>query len=374
MPTVDLAIAGAGVFGLQLARQALLQGLSVAIFDARRVGEGASGGPLGALMPHIPDRWNAKKQFQFDALRELEGECLALEEATGLGTGYGRVGRMMPLREERFIALAEERAHGAQAHWEGKFAFNRMEPDPNWIDPRLATHGAVLDTLAARLHPSSYLSALAKFVADHPNGRLYERTEVPLAATEGRRIETADGPLSFAHLVLAAGYQSFPWLKGIIEVEPGTGVKGQARVVKAAAPAEAPILYDDGCYVVPHANGTIAVGSSSQKQWTDERAPDPEAWTFWDKALALCPALREAPIIGEWAGVRPRAMSADPMIGPVPDQDGLWVFTGGFKISLGIAHLAGRALVHQITSLDEQTALPESFRAEVHLAAARSAS
>lgn len=373
MQTVDLAIVGAGVFGLQLARQALLAGMSVALFERETIGAGASGGPLGALMPHIPDRWNAKKQFQFDALQSLEAECADLESLTGLSTGYGRVGRMMPLRQERFVALAEQRASGAREHWQGRYKFDRASPDENWLDLQVATHGAVLDTLAARVHPPSYLASLTRFVSDHPKGRLHAGVAVSQEAAALGCAETGDGLLRFSQLAVTAGYQTFPWLQPLLGKTLGSGVKGQARVVRVSAPENAPILYDDGCYIVPHANGTIAVGSSSQKQWTSEQEPDPEAWGFWDKALALCPALRDAPIIAEWAGVRPRGMSADPMIGPVPEHKGLWVFTGGFKISIGIAHRASAALVEQISGNERTIALPPSFEATAHFATADAA-
>ncbi|MEN0087491.1 MAG: FAD-binding oxidoreductase [Pseudomonadota bacterium] len=373
MQTVDLAIVGAGVFGLQLARQALLAGLSVAVFEERKIGSGASGGPLGALMPHIPDRWNEKKQFQFDALVALETECRKLEDATGLSTGYCRVGRMMPLRAERFVDLAAQRARGAKTHWQGHFTFEPTMADPDWMDGDVAIHGAVLDTLAARLHPPSYLSALASFVRLHPSGQVFEQASVSSDVIKTGCVDTPDGAVHFSHLAVTAGYRSFPWLSALTGHTTGTGVKGQARVVQAAAPNDAPILYDDGCYVVPHENGTIAVGSSSQKQWTGEHEPDSEAWAFWDKAVALCPSLRGAPIMAQWAGVRPRGMSADPMVGSVPGYENVWVFTGGFKISLGIAHRAAAALTQQIAGAEQTISMPESFRSETHFAAAHSA-
>lgn len=373
MQSVDLAIVGGGVFGLQLARQALLAGLSVAVLERGFVGAGASGGPLGALMPHIPDRWNEKKQFQFDALVALEDECADLQSATGLTAGYGRIGRIMPLRKERFVALAEQRANGADEHWKGAYSFNQVEADPNWLDPQLAAHGAVLDTLAARLHPPSYMAALAAFVVRHPNGQLHQHIDVQPQSAVKNGIDMGPGTLRFSQLIITAGYRTFAWMAPLVGKSVGTGVKGQARIVRAETPGQAPILYDDGCYIVPHANGTIAVGSSSQKVWVGESEPEPDAWGFWDKALALCPALRGAPLIAEWAGVRPRGMSADPVIGAVPDQENLWVFSGGFKISLGIAHRAAAALVQQLSGEEQTIPLPPSFAAQAHFDAAQSA-
>ncbi len=79
----DLAIVGGGVVGLWCAERALRSGLSVVLIDAGRIGGGASGGIVGALMPHQPINWSAKKQFQLDGLLTLEDEVAALEAAKG---------------------------------------------------------------------------------------------------------------------------------------------------------------------------------------------------------------------------------------------------------------------------------------------------
>jgi glycine oxidase len=48
-------------------------------------------------MPHSPERWNGKKDFQFRALVDLEAEVAGLEAETGVPCGYRRVGRILPL-------------------------------------------------------------------------------------------------------------------------------------------------------------------------------------------------------------------------------------------------------------------------------------
>jgi glycine oxidase len=64
----DLVIIGAGAVGLWTAWKALGAGMSVRVLERSQVGNGASGGILGALMPHRPSQWTASKQFQLDAL------------------------------------------------------------------------------------------------------------------------------------------------------------------------------------------------------------------------------------------------------------------------------------------------------------------
>ncbi len=68
----DLVIVGGGIMGLWAALKAERRGIDTILIEAARTGSGASGGLLGALMAHMPDRWNEKKQLQFDGLLSLE--------------------------------------------------------------------------------------------------------------------------------------------------------------------------------------------------------------------------------------------------------------------------------------------------------------
>ena len=65
-PAPDLLIAGAGVAGLWLAVKAARAGLSVTLVERGNPGGGASGGFLGALMPHSPERWNGTQPDHSD--------------------------------------------------------------------------------------------------------------------------------------------------------------------------------------------------------------------------------------------------------------------------------------------------------------------
>ncbi|MGB8623546.1 MAG: FAD/NAD(P)-binding protein, partial [Paracoccaceae bacterium] len=68
MATPDLTVMGAGIFGLSIAFACAERGARVRVIEKRRVGAGSSGGVVGALAPHTPERWNAKKAFQFESL------------------------------------------------------------------------------------------------------------------------------------------------------------------------------------------------------------------------------------------------------------------------------------------------------------------
>ena len=65
---IDITIRGAGIMGLTLAWHCLNLGASVRVIDPNGIANGASGGIVGALAPHVPENWNSKKQFQLESL------------------------------------------------------------------------------------------------------------------------------------------------------------------------------------------------------------------------------------------------------------------------------------------------------------------
>lgn len=369
--------------GLWAALKAGRDGHRVLLVERRRIGAGASGGPLGALMPHLPDRWNAKKQFQFDALVSLEDEICVLEAETGLNTGYRRCGRLIPLGKPHLTALAGRQAADAARNWacaKAPFTFELLAGAdgvagcPGWPADDGAAHGLVRENLAARIAPRGLLAALEAALDSLPNVEV--RQGVGVAALDPARGKAAfdDGSgLSFGRCVLSAGVASFPMLEVLGEpsgLPVGTGVKGQAALLAAGVPDDLPILYSNGIYAVPHEGGMVAVGSTSEDGFDLPYATDGKLEAVIERASALAPLLRGAKVIERWAGVRPKAVGRDPMAGLHPDFPRLAVLTGGFKISLGVGHALAEAVVRQMEN-GSPSGLPPSFDPAAHLEAAR---
>ena len=66
-----------------------------------------------------------------------------------------------------------------------------------------------------------------------------------------------------------------------------------------------------------------------------------------------------------WAGLRPKAIGRDPLVGTMPSCPDVIAVTGGFKITLGIAHKLADAALETIVTGDAGN-LPQSFRPEAH--------
>ncbi|MEQ8481730.1 MAG: FAD-dependent oxidoreductase [Hoeflea sp.] len=374
-PRADLLVVGAGVAGLWLSLKAARAGLSVALIERDRIGAGASGGFLGALMPHSPERWNEKKDFQFRALVDLEAEIAALESETGLPCGYRRVGRILPLHSQRARETALANIPQARTNWSDRFRFEVSNtPDRHdWPSILWAPRGIVHETLSARLSPPALLSALAARLGQMSNVMIREGVALTGISHRERRARLSDGSaIAFGHIVLANGVDAFSMIAQAQEtpdLELGGPVKGQAALLDAGAPPDLPVVYHDGVYVLVHENGLVAVGSTSEREFDDPTGTDGRLDDILKRARKLCPLIREAPVVGRWAGVRPRAVGRDPMLGPVPGTPHVLAMTGGFKISFGIAHRMADCLIAHVSG-SEGPACPESFSVETHTAKA----
>ncbi|MBX9459199.1 MAG: FAD-binding oxidoreductase [Rhizobium sp.] len=374
--TTDILVIGGGVMGLWAALGAAEAGLSVVLVEAGKIGGGASGGLLGALFPWMPDRWDAKKQYQLDALAALPDEIARLEDATGLSAGFRRVGRVVPLPGPHLRDIALRHQRDAEANWQAgttRFHWHVRDgaPDGVDLDPSTCAAGHVFDTLAARIEPRALGRLLRAALERQPTARIIEHAAVTSLDPVRGRAELSSGhaPLAFSHTIIAAGAASFPLLQSLLPPLPkplGQGVKGQAALLRATLDPAAPVVFLDGIYIVAHENGLAAVGSTSENSYADADTTDDRLDAVIERARALMPALRDADVVERWAGIRPKAIGRDPLVGSLPGHPSVIALTGGFKITFGVAHRLAISALDGVLGRS-LAPLPENFTLEGQL-------
>jgi glycine/D-amino acid oxidase-like deaminating enzyme len=139
----------------------------------------------------------------------------------------------------------------------------------------------------------------------------------------------------------------------------GTGVKGQAALLAYDA-GDVPQLYADGLHIIPHADGTLAIGSTSEREFLHPDEPDAQLDQVISRAIAAMPQLAGAKVLERWAGVRPRARTRAPMLGEYPGRVGHFIANGGFKIGFGMAPKVAEVMAELL--LDGNDTIPEGFR------------
>ncbi|MGC1503369.1 MAG: FAD-dependent oxidoreductase [Sulfitobacter sp.] len=335
----DLTIRGAGIFGLSVAWVAVQRGAKVQVIDPFGPAAGSSGGVVGALAPHAPEHWNPKKAFQLDSLLMAEDFWAEVALRTGLSTGYARNGRLQPISDDHALVLARKRSQTAQTLWQEHAQWD-VEPvtEDAW-QPHSPAGFVIRDTLSALIHPRQACQALVAGLA---------------AQGVAVNSEGADA----GNVLWSTGITGLEELNAQLIRNMGGGVKGQAALLDYDARG-LPQLYAEGIHVIPHNDGTVAIGSTSEGDYTSATETDNQLDDVIAQARAALPILAEAPVLERWAGVRPRARSRAPMLGAWPNRPKHFIANGGFKIGFGMAPKIAHVMADLI--LEGRDNIPDGF-------------
>jgi glycine oxidase len=197
------------------------------------------------------------------------------------------------------------------------------------------------DSLSARLNPRLACTALAGAIQ-----------------AQGGQIIVGDAP-DIGPVIWATGIAGLQALSNDLQRQIGDGVKGQAISVQFDG-KDLPQIFVDGLHIVPHIDGTVAIGSTSETKWLDPISTDDQLHELHKRAVAALPILADAPVVDRWAALRPRAKTRAPILGAWPDRAGHFVANGGFKIGFGMAPKVAKVMVDLV--LDGRDAIPDGFR------------
>ena len=341
----DITIRGAGIFGLSIAWACVQRGATVQIVDPNGAGAGSSGGLVGALAPHVPENWNPKKAFQLESLLMAEQFWADVASAGGKSAGYARTGRLQPIADETARVLALRRVGTAQELWQDNATWEVIPaPQDHW-QPHSPDGHLIRDTLSAHMHPRQACDAL-------------------VAALRDAGVSIQESAPDKGAVLWATGIAGLEALNTGHSRSMGSGVKGQAALLQYDA-AGLPQLFAGGVHVIPHLDGTVAIGSTSENAYDDPTSTETQLDDVIEAARAAVPVLRDAPVIARWAGVRPRARSRAPMLGAWPDRTGHYIANGGFKIGFGMAPKVAQVMADLL--LDGTDSIPQGFRVEDNL-------
>ncbi len=342
MAMPDITVMGAGIFGLSIAWSCQSLDAKVQVIDPNGQGAGASGGIVGALAPHVPENWNDKKAFQFDSLIMAETFWREVEQVSGISPGYARLGRLQPVADEHALDLAKARAETSKSLWQGKADWTVVRAEDRDWAPASPTGWLIHDTLTARMHPRRACASLAGAITARGGDIL--------------RSGTASG-----QVIWSTGVAGLEELTASHTRIVGNGVKGQGALLHFPAP-DLPQLFADAVHIVPHQDGTVAIGSTSERDYDDPNATDAQLDDLIEIAMRAVPLLHGARVVERWAGLRPRTRSRAPMLGAHPLHRGAFIANGGFKIGFGMAPKIGQVMARLV--LDGQDDIPDGFRPE----------
>jgi len=337
----EVTIKGAGIIGLSIAWECIKRGAKVQVIDPNGIGAGSSGGIVGALAPHVPENWNEKKAFQFDSLQIAQSFWEQVDLVSGQNSGYARTGRIQPLLDEAGVSLAHARGENAKSLWQGMAQWQVVDQQPKWAPPS-PTGRWIFDSLSARIHPRNAVASIALAI-QKSGGEIHQS-----AADSGK-------------VVWAAGAWDLKRISDHTGKSFGNGVKGQAALFDYDQRTQ-PQIFADALHFIPHADGTLAVGSTSERDYIDSTTTDEHLDSLIERAMDVLPLLQNARVLARWAGVRPRSKSRAPVLGSHPINASEYIANGGFKIGFGMAPKIAQVMTDFV--LENTDAIPNDFRVE----------
>ena len=367
--SVDVAIVGGGVVGCACARAAALAGLRVSVYEAGRVGAGATAAGMGHLVTIDDDPAEfALARLSMTLWRAWSG-WNAIERRT---TGTLWLAETAKQREAAHAKLARLRAAGLSAEW--------LEPDVlHSAEPRLARDLA--GGLRVAGDEVAYGPELAlRLAADvHAAGGTIEEMR-PVAALRDDGLLLADGRRVAAdHVLLAAGCDSVRLWPADAPL-PLRPRKGQLAITDRhpgyIRHALVELGYIDSAHgdvdeavafnAQPRASGQVLLGSS--RSYRDTR-PDIDAALLarmLRRAQRFLPDIASLQMLRCWAGFRPAIADGRPAIGRIPGTRGnQWVATGheglGLTTATGTASVWLDLLLGRVPAIDPAPYAPDRF-------------
>ena len=327
----DVLILGGGIIGCAVADELTHRGADVVVVDPRGVGLGASQASAGMLAPYTEGRHDPVMQSLGVRSLNLYDALIDRLRSDGCEVGYTRRGSVeVAVDADGAARLADDAAALAR---DGIAHRLLTGEDTRRALPALASD--VTASLEVAAHGCVNVSALVAALwqtAERRRARLLHRAALRVSPGHGTvRVETSEGPIDAAHVVLAAGC----WA-GRIDLAGGPTlpvrpVRGQLLVLGLPASPATQALWGPGCYLVPWDDGTVLVGATVEDAGFDEHATVEGVATLLAAAPAVLPSLARAAFSAVRVGLRPGTPDDRPIIGRSTRVEGLVYATGHYR-------------------------------------------
>ncbi len=145
--------------------------------------------------------------------------------------------------------------------------------------------------------------------------------------------------------VVTSGAWSFELLKETalkLDIKP---MRGQILLYQLPPNTLPHIIYEDGFYLLQRRDGYLLAGSTLEDVGFDAGVSEVVKQQMQAKAESIMPALKNAPIIKHWSGLRPGTPENLPTIAAHPTIKNLYLNTGHFRYGLTMAPESARRLV-----------------------------
>lgn len=166
-------------------------------------------------------------------------------------------------------------------------------------------------------------------------------------------VATSDGVLKANSYVLAAGAWTQTLLGADMEGLDIHPVRGQILLFKASPGLLPCIVYRNGRYLVPRADGHILAGSTLEYVGYDKNTTEAAHDELLSFAQDVLPELDASAIVRQWAGLRPGSPHGTPTIARHPHYENLYINSGHFRYGVTMAPASAEILARLIAGEGE---------------------
>ena len=362
---MKVAIIGAGIIGLALARELRRRGANVVLVERQAPANEATWAAAGMLAPSA-EAAGPGDLFELcvEAAARYPDYIRELEQETGLATGYCAQGAM-------FLYDSDE----ARREVEARFSWQRERGIPivhldaqevRVLEPEVRAPGGYL--LPGESHVDSRRLAAALVEACRRSGvDIVKGTAVEVAGQntgqdtgqdnrpagvlldDGSRL-TADAVVNaagaWASTIAAVGAES-------AAIRP---VKGQMLAVAAPGWSLTHVLHAVGVYVVPQGGGRLFIGSTMEEAGFGKTVDRAVIARLRAAAERVVPRLAQSLTVETWTGLRPASPDGQPRIGPTA-LPGYFLATGHFRNGILLGPLTAQLLAPVILGVPPEPLL-----------------
>jgi glycine oxidase len=328
--TRHVLVVGGGIAGLASAWELARAGARVTLIERREIGRESSWAGAGILSALLP--WDYRRPVNRlinASLARFPAWIEALRQASTTDPEYRRTGMLVlpPFDAAAADAWLNEHALGTEG-----------------LPPAVAD--ALPDALAglwlghvAQVRNPRILRALREACVG-AGVDIQEMREATGLRSLGERVTgvvTEAGLWRADDYVLTTGAWSAQLLGTLSTSLPVRPVRGQ-MLLYAATPERLPcIVYRDGAYLVPRADGLILAGSTLEDTGFDKSTTEQAYADIRAFAEALLPDLAGSEPVRHWAGLRPGSPDNIPVIARHPVLTNLYLNAGHFRYGVTMA-------------------------------------
>lgn len=344
---MKVAVVGCGIVGAAIAYElSQIPGLTVTVVDRQQPAQASTGAALGVLMGAISQKAKGKNlQMRLFGIQQYNRWVPVIEELTGRRILFNQQGilRLCFVGEDLDVWRSLSRIRHQQG-WtlevcdcsvlSSRYPFLNLN---NVI-------GAIYSPHDRQIDPTAMTLGLVE-AALHQGASFHFGVQVTDVALDDRivTLQTTQAAIDADWLIIAAGLGSptlTEKLKYAIDIRPVLGQALQVTLPQPLSnPHEQPAITGNDVHLVPVGGNDYWIGATVEfaNEWDAKAAlalapAADRLQKVMQQAISMCPALKNATIVRQWFGLRPRPFGRPaPIIEPVPGHPNVILASGHYR-------------------------------------------